>query len=293
MATTVKTMITVEAKIHAPVEKVWNLWTDPRHIMHWNHASDDWYTPWAENDVKAGGKFRCRMEARDGSHGFDFSGVYKTVVLNKQLIYTLDDDREVRVRFASDGDETTVTESFEAENENTVELQQRGWQAILDSFRKYAEAYGEKEVVHFEILINAPVEKVYTTMIDEKDYSDWTAEFNPSSHYIGSWEKGSEIRFLGTDKDGKMGGMFSLIRENIPEKFISIEHRGEIEDGKEMMNGSKVSEWTGALENYSFKAVGDATLLSVDTDTSQQYKSYFINTGPKALERLKSICEAK
>jgi len=293
MATTLKTMITVEATIHAPVEKVWNLWTDPRHIIHWNHASDDWYTPWAENDVKAGGKFLWRMEARDGSHGFGFSGVYKTVVLNKQLLYTLDDGREVRIRFASDEDKTMVTESFEAEGENTIELQQGGWQAILDNFRKYAEAYGEMEVVHFEILINAPVEKVYRTMIDEKGYTDWTAEFNPSSHYIGSWQKGSEIRFLGTDKDGKMGGMLSLIRENIPEKFISLEHRGEIEDGKEKMNGPKVSEWAGALENYSFKAVGDATLLSVDADTSQQYKSYFINTWPKALERLKSICEAK
>jgi uncharacterized protein YndB with AHSA1/START domain len=139
MATIEKTMITVATVIKAPVEKVWTRWTDPRHIVQWNYASDDWYTPRAENDLRVGGRFISRMEARDGSQGFNFTGKYNKVVLNKQIFYTLDDGRDVRVSFDSNGNETTITESFESEQANPVEMQKAGWQSILNNFRKYAE----------------------------------------------------------------------------------------------------------------------------------------------------------
>jgi uncharacterized protein YndB with AHSA1/START domain len=290
---TEKAIITVGVIVNAPVEKVWTFWTDPRHIIHWNNASDDWFTPWAENDVRVGGRFISRMEARDGSQGFGFSGVYSVVVLNKQIFYILDDGREVRINFALNGDATTVTETFEAEQLNSIELQQEGWQAILDNFKKYVEEYGKFEMLHFELDIDAPVEKVYRTMIDGKGFADWTSESNPSSHFRGSWEKGSKILFLGMDQDGKMGGMVSSIRENIPYRFISIEHRGVVEDGKEIMNGPEVDEWAGGLENYSLREAKGKTWLSVDVDTNQKFKSYFEATWPKALNKLKAICEAK
>ncbi len=292
MATAEKIMITVEANILAPVEKVWSLWTDPRHILHWNHASEEWYTPRAENDLRNGGRFLWRMESRDGNHGFDFSGVYKKIVLNKQIHYTLDDGREVRINFLPQGYETAITETFEAENMNTVELQREGWQAILDNFKKYAEDYGRLLLLHFEISIDAPVEKVYRTVIDEKTYAGWTAEFNPSSHFQGSWKKGSKIWFIGTDQDGSKGGMVSLIRENLPNKFISIEHKGIIKGGKEIMRGPEVDEWAGGLENYSFRDVKGKTLFLVDVDTNLKFKTYFEKTWPKALRKLKEICEA-
>jgi len=132
--------ITVSAIIDAPVKKVWKCWTDTKHIIHWNNASPDWHTPRAENDLRAGGKFLSRMEARDGSIGFDFSGKYTKVEQQKLIELTLDDDRKVQLRFDANGNKTTVTEVFEAEHENTVELQQTGWQAILDNFKKYVEA---------------------------------------------------------------------------------------------------------------------------------------------------------
>ena len=137
------TIITVEVQVNCPVGKVWELWTNPVHITHWNHASDDWFTPWAENDLQVGGKFRSRMEARDGSFGFDFGGVYDVVEENQRIEYTLGDDRKVKIEFKEEGGSTHVTESFEAESTNPVELQKNGWQAIMDNFKKYAEIISE------------------------------------------------------------------------------------------------------------------------------------------------------
>jgi uncharacterized protein YndB with AHSA1/START domain len=139
MTTLEKIMITVEATINAPVEKVWKLWTLPEHITKWNNASDDWHTPHAENDLRAGGKFLSRMEAKDGSMGFDFGGVYDEVKTNELIAYTLGDGRKVKVTFTKQGNATKVVTTFEAENENPVEMQRGGWQAILDNFKKYTE----------------------------------------------------------------------------------------------------------------------------------------------------------
>ncbi len=135
-----KINITVEVTIQAPVEKVWEYWTNPEHITQWNKASDDWHTPRAENDLQVGGKFLWRMEARDGSMGFDFNGVYDEVKINELITYTIVGGRKVNIIFTANGNETTVTETFEAENENSLELQRGGWQNILDNFKKYTEA---------------------------------------------------------------------------------------------------------------------------------------------------------
>jgi uncharacterized protein YndB with AHSA1/START domain len=131
--------ITVETTIQAPVNKVWEYWTEPAHITKWNNASDDWHTPIAENDLQVGGKFLTRMEAKDGSFGFDFSGVYDDVRLNEGISYTLGDGRQVTITFVSQGNETNVIEAFDAENTNPIEMQKAGWQAILDNFKKYVE----------------------------------------------------------------------------------------------------------------------------------------------------------
>lgn len=131
--------IVVEASVAAPVEKVWKLWTGPEHITKWNNASPDWHTPKAENDLRNGGKFRARMEAKDGSSGFDFEGVYDEVKANTLIAYTLGDGRKVKIEFKGNGNTTRVVESFDAETENTLELQRGGWQAILNNFKNYSE----------------------------------------------------------------------------------------------------------------------------------------------------------
>jgi uncharacterized protein YndB with AHSA1/START domain len=132
--------ITVQNTVNAPVEKVWNLWIDPAHITKWAAASDDWHTTRAENDVRPGGKFLSRMEAKDGSFGFDFGGVYDEVRPNEYIAYTLGDGRKVTIEFTPEGDSTKIVQIFEPESQNPHEMQQGGWQAILDNFKKYAEA---------------------------------------------------------------------------------------------------------------------------------------------------------
>jgi len=134
-------IITVEALVDAPVEKAWAYWTGPEHITQWNNASDNWHTPWAKNDLVPGGRFVSRMEAKDGSFGFDFGGVYDEVVVNKKIAYTMDDNRKVTVNFSESGTDTRIIEEFEAEDQHSAELQQQGWQAILDNFKKYVESH--------------------------------------------------------------------------------------------------------------------------------------------------------
>lgn len=134
--------ITVAVVVNAPVEKVWQCWTRPEHITQWCFASDDWCAPAVTNDVRVGGVFTTRMEAKDGSAGFDFGGTYTTVVPEKILEYTMngDDARKVSIQFSQEGENCKVTETFEAESENPLEMQRSGWQSILDNFKKYTEA---------------------------------------------------------------------------------------------------------------------------------------------------------
>lgn len=139
MTTMTKQKITIEATINAPVNKVWDAWTTPEDIIQWNSPSPEWHTPRAQNDLKVGGRFISRMEAKDGSAGFDFGGTYDKVDKNKCMAYTMDDNRTVEVLFDVNGDQTKVTETFEAEEENSLEMQRGGWQAILDNFKKYVE----------------------------------------------------------------------------------------------------------------------------------------------------------
>ncbi len=134
-----KKIIIVEADIYAPIEKVWERYTKPEYILQWNHASDDWHTSDAENDLRTGGKFNYRMEAKDKSIGFDFTGTYTEVKIYEYIAYILDDGRKVEARFVKNDNATRVVVSFEAEDENPIELQREGWQSILNNFKKYAE----------------------------------------------------------------------------------------------------------------------------------------------------------
>jgi len=131
--------ITIETEINAPIEKVWEYWTNPEHITKWNTSSSEWHSPRAENDVRVGGKFNIRMEAKDGSSGFDFSGTYEEVKENEFISYSMDDGRKVEVKFEKSEEGVNILETFDAEGENSIEMQKQGWQSILDNFKKYVE----------------------------------------------------------------------------------------------------------------------------------------------------------
>jgi uncharacterized protein YndB with AHSA1/START domain len=135
-----KNPITVTTEVNAPIEKVWEVWNTPIHIINWYTASPDWHTIEASNDLREGGQLSSRMEAKDGSAGFDFTGIYDRVKNHEHLAYTLADDRKVAVDFQAKGTMTSIVQNFEAENMNSRELQQQGWQSILDNFKKYTES---------------------------------------------------------------------------------------------------------------------------------------------------------
>lgn len=140
METKDTTKVTVEATVNAPIEKVWQYWSTPEHITQWNFAIDSWQCPSATNDLRVGGNFTSRMEAKDGSFGFDFGGVYTKVEEYNTIEYAMSDGRTVQVNFYAENNATRVVETFDAENENDIEMQRDGWQAILNNFKKYAEA---------------------------------------------------------------------------------------------------------------------------------------------------------
>jgi len=133
-------MITVKCKVEAPIEVVWELWTTPEHITKWNNASEDWHTPYSENDLRVGGKFKSTMASKDGTMSFDFIGEYTKVENHSLIEYKIADGRKVDIYFITLEDGVEIVESFEPENVNSEEMQREGWQAILDNFKKYAES---------------------------------------------------------------------------------------------------------------------------------------------------------
>lgn len=133
-------LITVKATVNAPLSQVWEKWTNAHHVTKWNFASPDWHCPSAENNLVEGGEFHYLMAAKDGSFQFDFWGTYQKITIEKSLDITIGDGRKMFVSFEKSGNQTIIEEKFEPEHENSEELQQAGWQAILDNFKQYAES---------------------------------------------------------------------------------------------------------------------------------------------------------
>ncbi len=134
-----KNRITVSTTVNADIDTVWKMWTEPKHIVHWNFAADTWCCPKAENDLRTGGKFNSRMEAKGGRMGFNFNGTYDEIIDQKLIAFTMPDGRKVDIQFFENGEEVTISETFDAEGTNTDEQQRTGWQAILGNFKKYVE----------------------------------------------------------------------------------------------------------------------------------------------------------
>ena len=148
------------------------------------------------------------------------------------------------------------------------------------------------QIIQFSILINAGKQKVWNTMLADKSYREWTKEFHGGSCYQGSWNKGSEIRFMAPDKEGNLQGIFSRIKENVQYQFISIEHVGSITNGIVDNTSEEVKKWTPSFENYTFTEKNGMTELIVEMQTDPEYKSMFEEMWPRALKALKSLCES-
>lgn len=146
------------------------------------------------------------------------------------------------------------------------------------------------EKLHYSIEIEAPREKVWVTMLQDKTYRQWTEPFHKGSYYKGKWDKGSEIQFLAPDEGGE-SGMFSRVAENREYEFISIEHLGIIMNGEKDLTSPEAKKWSPAFENYTFTKSDIGTLLEIDVDTNEEYKIMFQEMWPKALKILKELCE--
>src|SRR5690554_5557497 len=149
--------------------------------------------------------------------------------------------------------------------------------------------------LQFKTNINAPVAKVYNTMLgleNKSTYQAWTAEFNPTSTYEGNWKKGTKILFIGIDESGEKGGMVAEIVENTPNEFVSIRSYGILKGGIEITTGEEVEKWAGGLENYAFEENNGMTTVTVEIDMMEDYMDYFNETYPKALYKLKSLLES-
>ncbi len=148
--------------------------------------------------------------------------------------------------------------------------------------------------LQYSVHINAPSSNVYDRMLgisDKSTYEAWTALFNPTSSYEGSWTKGGKMRFVGTDDKGEKGGMVSEIADIIPNRFVSIRHYGLVQAGKEITTGPEVEKWANGRENYAFDEHNGTTRVTVELDTTEEFMDYMNQTYPKALEKLKEICE--
>jgi len=148
--------------------------------------------------------------------------------------------------------------------------------------------------LQFKVNINAPAQKVYDTMLginNKSTYDQWTALFNPTSTYEGSWNKGSKILFVGVDEKGEKGGMVSEVTDNVPNRYVSIRHYGLLKGDAEITEGPEVEKWTNAFENYTFEENNGTTTVTVDLDTVEEYLDYMNQTYPKALNKLKELCE--
>ncbi|MEP6712196.1 MAG: SRPBCC domain-containing protein [Ferruginibacter sp.] len=280
--------ITVATTVNVPVEKAWQFFTAPQHITQWNNASGDWHTPKAVNDLQVGGKFLYRMEAKDGSFGFDFGGVYDEVKTNQLIAYSLDDGRKVKINFTAEGSKTKLVETFDAETENSIEIQRGGWQSILDNFKKYAEYCNIFEPLYFSITINAPKGKVWNTMLDAETYKQWTAAAWPGSYYEGTWKQGETLCFFSPDRSGTKVKLL----EHRPYTFSLAEHIAVFEKGTEIREGELAKTWIGSKESYSFTEQDGKARLDIVMYITKDWQQMFINDWPKALGKLKEICEA-
>lgn len=287
MTTTEKNTITIQATVNAPVEQVWQFWNDPLHITQWNFAAPEWRCPWAKNDLRIGGNFSSRMEARDGSMGFDFSATYTDVKENEHIAYELGDGRQVDIYFKADGDKTHITESFDAENQNDTEMQRAGWQAILNNFKAHVEYAAVYEPAYFIIEIHAPKEKVWNIMLDPEAYKTWTGAAWPGSFYVGEWEQGNTLRFIGPDESGTKAKLI----EHRPYEFSLAEHVAMLVKGKEDTESTDAKKWIGSREMYFFSEENGRTTLKIVMFLPSDWKDMMTADWPKALNKLKELCE--
>jgi predicted 3-demethylubiquinone-9 3-methyltransferase (glyoxalase superfamily)/uncharacterized protein YndB with AHSA1/START domain len=245
METKEQKAVIVQAEVDASPDLVWKLWTTPEDIVKWNYASDNWHTPSAVNELRKGGKFSYRMEARDGSSGFDFKGVYDNVILKEKLEYTLADGRKAKITFSQHEGKTVIVENFDAEELNPVELQRNGWQSILDNFKRYAEERSSKS----------------------KKSPGTVHQITPCLWFDNQAEEASEF-YVSVFKDSKITGKSYYTKEGFE---IHGQEEGNVMTVEFQINGQRFTAINGG-PGFKFS---EAVSFQVFCDTQEEIDYYW------------------
>ncbi len=316
--------IILTTTINATPEQCYNSYLDPQDNKRWNTAGFGWTVGFTKIDAKVGGSFAVEYKYAVGKYDFILGGVYTKLVQNRLIRYDMPQNmaefkvnaRKVEVGFEDNnvvsekaprqsatatpqegnlnenlqmGNSTKVTITFDAEEMNSIERQEQGWQAILNNFKTFVERKSNPNnaALNKSVVINSSAEKVWNAIVDNENYKLWTAQFCAGSYYEGEMTYDSKIRFLSPNKSG----LSSVVRVCIPNFQISFEHLGFIKDGVEDLDNPEFSGWKGARETYTLREENGKTTLEIYQEMTINEPEFFDKSWDKALAIIKQIAE--
>lgn len=281
--------ITISTTINAPIANVFNSYLNPQDNLRWNTAGYGWTNDYAKIDAIAGGEFHIGYKSPDEKNDFDFNGKYIEIVKDKLIKSELGDGRKVEVNFEAEDEKTHVTIIFDAEEENSLDLQKQGWSAILENFKKFVERKSNPKNASItkNIVIQATKEKVWKMLLEDKPYRQWTSSFTEGSYYEGEMKYDGKIMFLSPSGTG----ISSKIVVFIPNFQISFEHLGGVKDGIEDFKSSEFEGWKYARETYTLNGVDGKVNLQIYVEVTKNEEQMMSDLWDKALAELKKMCE--
>lgn len=282
-------VITITTTIQAPIHTVFESYLSPADNLRWNTAGEGWTVSHTTINPVIGGTYSIGFKSPDGANDFDFGGVYTNIIPDQLITSILDDGRHVKVLFEEKDNEAIVTIEFDAEQENSLELQEQGWGKILTHFKQFIER--KSKPTHRSILktidIHASVEKVWDVLLQDQSYRQWTKVFDEDSYYEGEMKYQGKIKFLSSHN----GGLASNVHVYIPYYQISFEHLGVIIDGVEDFDNPQFADWKGARETYTLTPQGSSTHLEIYVELTQEEYEYMSNLWDQALIKIKDLAE--
>jgi uncharacterized protein YndB with AHSA1/START domain len=282
--------ISISQNIKASPSQVFESYLNPKDNQRWQNAGGGWSTGFVNIDAQNGGRFEAEFKAADGVNDFVFGGTFDQIIPNQKINYTMDDGRKSEVLFEEiSPNQTKVSINFEAENQNSAELQQQGWNQILVNFKTFVErkVNPKNAILVKNIEIKTSKEKVWETLLDQQSYQKWTAIFCEGSYYEGEMKLNNKIWFLSPGKSG----LSSLVKVLIPGFQVSFEHLGAVKNGVEDFESPEFLGWKGARETYTLTEKNGITNLEIYQDLTKTELEMFDKMWDKSLQKIKELSE--
>jgi uncharacterized protein YndB with AHSA1/START domain len=283
-------IINISQNIKASPNQVFESYLNSKDNQRWQNAGGGWSTGFVNIDAQNGGKFEAEFKAADGINDFVFGGTFDQIIPNKKINYTIEGGRKAEVLFEEiSPNETKVSINFEAETQNSIDLQRQGWNQILVNFKTFVErkVNPKNAILLKNIEIKSSKEKVWKVLLDQQNYQKWTASFCEGSYYEGEMKLNNKIWFLAPDKSG----LSSLVKVLIPGFQVSFEHIGAVKNGIEDFDSPGFVGWKGARETYTLNEKDDFTNLEIYQDLTKTELEMFDQMWNKALQTIKELSE--